>query len=53
MKTQCTKENKLDLFERAKCLLAAEQMHAAVERYADKHYLRDASKYCEYAGPVE
>ena len=53
MKTQCTKVYKIDLFERTKCLLAAEQMHVAVERYADKRYLRDDSKYCEYAGPVQ
>lgn len=51
MQNLCVAEYGLDLVDRADCLLAAEQMHAAVQGFGDKRFRGDNSQYCEYAGP--
>lgn len=52
MQTLCLSKNTFDIVGRADCLLAAEQMHAAVQGFGDEHFRRESSEYCEYAGPT-
>jgi hypothetical protein len=42
--------NAVDLKERAKCRLAADQFYAAVRRYGAKAFQTTTSTYCEYDG---
>lgn len=51
MQTLCESRSRFNLVERANCLLAAEQLIAAVKMYGDDHFLGETSQYCEYAGP--
>ena len=51
MQTLCIDRHGFDIVERADCLLAAEQLHAAVQGFGDERFHRESSQYCEYAGP--
>lgn len=51
MQQYCAQEHDFNIMARGDCLLAADQLHAAVDRFGDDHFLTQGSTYCEYAGP--